>query len=96
MEIPEHLRHRIQQFRDTARVVISADELFAENSWIQVMMGQGIMPQSYHPVASKLTGEELDHFLSSLRDNVSKTVAQLPAHGDYIARYCAADQARAA
>ena len=38
------------------------------------MMGQGIMPQSYHPIASKLSGAELDHFLSSLRDTVTKTL----------------------
>ena len=96
MPIPASLEQKIELFRETGRVFRRNEELFAENSWIQVMMGQGIMPQSYHPVASKLSGEELDHFLSSLRDTVSKTVAQLPAHGEYIARYCAADQARAA
>src|SRR5258707_5283022 len=28
-------------------------ELFAENSWIQVMLGQGIVPEQHHPVAGR-------------------------------------------
>jgi tryptophan halogenase len=96
MAIPASLEQKIELFRETGRVFRRNEELFAENSWIQVMMGQGIVPRSYHPVASKLSDEELDHFLSSLRDTVSKTVTQLPAHDAYIARYCAATQAQAA
>ena len=66
------------------------EELFAENSWIQVMMGQGIMPRAYHPIAAKLRDDELEKLLGSLRDNVSRTVASLPEHGAYVARYCGA------
>ena len=96
MAIPASLEQKIELFRETGRVFRRNEELFAENSWIQVMMGQGIMPQSYHPVASKLSDDELEHFLSSLRESVSQTVAQLPAHADYVARYCAAAEAKAA
>ncbi|MGZ7238522.1 tryptophan 7-halogenase, partial [Streptococcus pyogenes] len=50
MALPATLRHRIELFRESARVFRTSDELFAENSWIQVMMGQGLMPQRHHPV----------------------------------------------
>ncbi|MFM5950288.1 MAG: tryptophan 7-halogenase, partial [Novosphingobium sp.] len=90
MAVPESLEQKIELFRETGRVFRKNEELFAENSWIQVMLGQGIMPQAYHPVAGKLRQEELDHFLGSLRETVSKTVAGLPSHRDYIASYCAA------
>ena len=60
------------------------------------MMGQGIMPQSYHPIATKLRAEELDKFLTMLRESVAKTVAGLPDQQTYIARYCAAQDAEAA
>ena len=96
MPVPASLEQKIELFRETGRVFRRNEELFAENSWIQVMMGQGIMPQSYHPVASKLEAVELDQFLTTLRTNVSQTVAQLPTHEAYLARYCAANQARAA
>ena len=96
MAILDTLDQKIELFRETGRVFRKNEELFAESSWIQVMMGQGIMPQSYHPVAAKLRPEELDHFLGSLRDMVARTVAGLPSHQDYISGYCAAIDERVA
>ena len=96
MAIPDSLAQKIELFRETGRVFRKNDELFAENSWIQVMLGQGIMPQSYHPVADKLRQDELDRFLTALRSSVSETVAGMPQQMDYIASYCAARQELAA
>ncbi|MEJ6011952.1 tryptophan halogenase family protein [Novosphingobium aquae] len=96
MEIPESLTQKIELFRETGRVFRKNEELFAENSWVQVMMGQGIMPQAYHPIATKLSDKELDHLLSGLRDSVAKTVASLPEHHAYVASYCGAREAEAA
>ena len=96
MEIPDSLTQKIELFRETGRVFRKNEELFAENSWVQVMMGQGIMPQSYHPVATKLSETELAHLLGGLRESVAKTVAGLPSHHDYVASYCGAKQAEAA
>ncbi len=90
MVIPDSLTQKIELFRETGRVFRKNDELFAENSWIQVMMGQGIMPRAYHPIVTKMRDEELDRFLATLRLNVSKTVAALPQHQAYVARYCGA------
>ena len=92
MEIPDSLAQKIELFRETGRVFRKNEELFVENSWIQVMMGQGIMPQSYHPIATKLSGDELDNLLTGLRENVAKTVAGLPAHRDYVAQYCGSEE----
>lgn len=96
MDIPESLTHKIELFRETGRVFRKNEELFVENSWVQVMMGQGIMPKSYHPVATKLSDAELAHLLAGLRDSVAKTVAGLPDHHAYVAQYCGAQEARAA
>ena len=88
MDIPDSLRQKIELFRATGRVFRKNEELFAENSWVQVMMGQGIMPQSYHPIARKLSDDELKRFLGGIRDGVTKTVASLPEHAAYVAQYC--------
>jgi len=96
MDIPESLTHKIELFRETGRVFRKNEELFVENSWVQVMMGQGIMPRAYHPVATKLSGAELDHLLGGLRESVSKTVASLPDHQAYVAQYCGAQETKAA
>lgn len=96
MDIPDSLTQKIELFRETGRVFRRNEELFAENSWVQVMMGQGIMPKAYHPVATKLSDEDLDQLLAGLRDAVAKTVAGLPEHHDYVARYCGARESAAA
>ncbi|MFC3582008.1 tryptophan halogenase family protein [Sphingomonas hylomeconis] len=96
MEIPDTLAQKIELFRDTGRVFRKNEELFAENSWVQVMLGQGIIPGSHHPIAAKLGDEELDRLLGTLRGRVRDTVAGLPAHGAYVAHYCGADAPRAA
>lgn len=90
MDIPQSLKHRIALFRETGRVFRMPDELFAENSWIQVMMGQGVMPLQYHPVADVMSEPDLTRFLGDIRSNVDNTVRQLPAHMDYLRSYCPA------
>lgn len=90
MDIPQSLKHRIELFRETGRVFRMPDELFAENSWIQVMMGQGVMPKQYHPVADVMSEPDLTRFLGEIRSNVDSTVRQLPAHMDYLRGYCPA------
>jgi tryptophan 7-halogenase len=96
MPIPDSLVQKIELFRETGRVFRRNEELFAENSWVQVMMGQGIMPQAYHPIATKLSDSELTKLLTTIRENVARTVAGLPDHPAYVARYCGASNASAA
>ena len=88
MEIPETLAHRIEHFRKTGKVFRTHNELFAENSWIQVMLGQGIEPEQYHRVVDVMDDEELDRFLKQIKSNVNSTVSQLPNHQAYVEQYC--------
>ena len=46
----------------------------------------------WHPVAEKLSDDELDRLLGMLRQNVTRTVASLPEHAAYVARYCGVQQ----
>ncbi len=94
MDIPASLRHRINLFRETGRVFRLPNELFAENSWIQVMLGQGIMPEQHHQVADLMDDEELAQFLGDIRSNVERTVQQLPKHQAYLDQYCKAPDVR--
>jgi tryptophan halogenase len=89
MSILPSLRHRIDLFKESARVFRPSDELFAENSWVQVMMGQGILPKSYHPVADLMGREELQRFLTDIQLRVRRLVTALPAHQSYVHQLCA-------
>ena len=88
MDIPDSLRHRIELFKQTGRVFKVPGELFGENSWIQVMIGQGLMPEQYHPIVNMMSDEELEHFLTSINKTAYKVVGQLPEHQRFIDHYC--------
>ena len=96
MSIPASLRHRIELFRETARVFRVPNELFAENSWVQVMLGQGILPQQHHQVADLMGDAELSNFLGAIKGRIDRAVAQLPSHQAYVEQYCRAQDLRAA
>jgi hypothetical protein len=90
MAVPELLAHRIQLFKDTARVCLSAEELFADNSWIQVMMGQGILPTGHHPVTKLMDNSTLSEFLGEIRKEAARTFMKLPKHQAYVTQFCGA------
>ena len=90
MDVPASLRHRIQLFRDSARFAPVAGDLFAENSWVQVMMGQGITPASHHPITRQMDNASLADFLGTIRKDVARTLMKLPRHQQFINQFCPA------
>ena len=90
MEIPASLQENIDLFRQSGRFFRDGDEMFGVVSWVQVMIGQGILPAGYDPLADQLPDEELPKFLASIRDVVSRNVDLLPTHQQFIDRECRA------
>lgn len=88
MNVPDSLKHRIELFKQTGRVFQVPTELFAENSWTQVMLGQGLMPEQYHPIVNMMSDDELKQFLRGIDQTVTNLVGQLPSHRDFINHYC--------
>jgi tryptophan halogenase len=62
MDVPPSLRRRIDLFADSGRVFRLPNELFAENSWVQVVLGQGIHPRQHHQSADVMGDDELRGF----------------------------------
>ncbi|WP_049723292.1 tryptophan halogenase family protein [Gilvimarinus polysaccharolyticus] len=87
MNIPETLQQKIDLFSDTGKVFKINNELFGEESWMQVMMGQGIMPKSHHSIADVMTDQELNDFLFSLRKTTRNNVDKLPTHQEFLNFY---------
>ena len=90
MTVPASLQHRIDLFRETGRVFRTEGELFAESSWLQVMLGQGMMPEQHHQTADLMGDAELSKFLNSIRNGIEQTVRQMPSHQAYVQRFCRA------
>ena len=90
MDIPDSLRHRIELFKQAGRVFKVPTELFGENSWIQVMLGQGLTPEQYHPIVNMMSEDELRQFLTGIHGATDSFVSQLPEHQRFIDHYCKA------
>ena len=96
MSIPEELHQKMELFRTSGRVYREAEELFTESSWLQVMLGQGVTPERYHPMAELLTPRQLKDYLSSMRIIINKTVSKMPTHKNFVEHHCSAAEATTA
>ncbi|MDX1515512.1 MAG: tryptophan halogenase family protein [Woeseiaceae bacterium] len=92
MPIPGSLRRRMQLFGQSGKIFREQDELFTEPAWQQVLIGQGLLPQDYHPLVDALTPEQLDEFLDGVRQIIDRAVAQLPTHEQYLERLCSSSR----
>ena len=87
MPIPKSLAKRIALFKQSAHVYKLEQELFGEASWLQVMLGQGLVPQNYHPIVDSMSDDELKRFLEAIKHHVAQKANSLPDHNDFISKY---------
>jgi tryptophan halogenase len=91
MDVPDSLTHKLALFAASGRVGRDHDDLFRDASWVQVMLGQGIMPADYDPMADQIAPQQLTEFLANLRTLIARSIASLPTHEDYLRQHCPAD-----
>lgn len=94
MEIPDSLAQRLELFKSSAHAYKLDNELFGETSWVQVMVGQGIMPETYHRIVDMMGEDELAGFLNKISSTIEQRVDALPNHMEFIKRYCATPKAQ--
>ena len=91
MPIPDTLRHQIELFRTSGRVAILDSDSFAESSWISMMVGLGLVPQTHDPFVDLVDEAKLRTHFSRLHTAIAQTVAGMPDHAQYIKRHCKAE-----
>ncbi len=90
MAVPAALQAKLDLFRSTGRIYREHEELFTEPGWLQVMVGQRIIPSRFHPLAAALSDAQLAEFLGNIRTLIDRAAASAPLHVDYIRANCAA------
>ncbi len=90
MSIPDSLQARLDIFASQGHANVAIPELFREASWFAVLMGQGLTPRDYNPVADVISDDELKLRLSRIRTGITDRVNDLPTQEAFIARHCAA------
>ncbi len=89
MTVPDTLQQKMDLFRSHGRVFREHEELFTESSWVQVLLGQNVMPRSYHPMVDLLSDAELDQLGAGVRGVLQRAAAAMPTHEQFIAKHCA-------
>ena len=90
MDIPDSLRHRMDIFCQNGYVWPDEVGLFRTDSWVQVMLGQGLTPRQHHQAGHLLDAPQLHSQLSALRQSIAARLDKMPRHADFIAQYCPA------
>ncbi len=90
MSIPAQLDDYIRLFRDSGRFYRDGEEMFATPSWVQVMLGQRIMPQGYHPLVDQMPERDLTGFMAGVSRVVNSCVEAMPMHQAFIDKVCPA------
>jgi len=90
MDIPDTLARKIELFRRSGRFFRYEDELFSEASWIAVMLGQGVVPDTWDPLVDTIDPRAVVRKMAGLRDIIARTAEAMPTHEAFIASYCPA------
>lgn len=86
MDIPPQLAETIRLFRDSGRFFRNAEEMFAQTSWVEVLVGQRILPRTYHPAVDQLTDAELQQLMDGVQRVIASCVDAMPSHQQFLAR----------
>jgi tryptophan halogenase len=92
MDVPESLTRKIELFRHSAIIERYRDGLFPPTSWLSVFIGQGLLPESYSPLADAMPGESLISHLDAFHADLLDRVEEMRRHDRFIDLYCAAER----
>jgi tryptophan halogenase len=83
-KLSESLTIRLDQFRSRGRFVAFESEIFDQQSWIDLMIGFGIVPERYDPMAQSLDMTTMARRLKKLSSAFGQALATIPAYEEAI------------
>jgi tryptophan halogenase len=90
MPLPDSLVHKLQLFRSRAALPNHQYGLFARDSWLAVLTGQGIVATGYDRLADAYPMSALEERLSEFRNRIQTNVDAMTPHDAFIANYAQA------
>ncbi|HXH15998.1 MAG TPA: tryptophan halogenase family protein [Sphingomonas sp.] len=91
MPVPDSLSRKLALFREKGRIFRYEDELFGISSWVQVLLGQNIIPVGYDPIVDALDADRVADAVRHIRETILRNAQALPGHAEFIGRYAPFD-----
>jgi tryptophan halogenase len=90
MAVPDSLTERLELFASSGRFFRrAAAELFREESWVQVLLGQGLKVV-HDPMVEMIPEATVAEFMHDVQEVVADVANAMPDHAAFIARHCQA------
>lgn len=83
------LTHKIATFRARGDVAYYEDETFMIDDWQALLIGHGVIPESYDPAVERTSPEVTQRELGRLLSFIRAKVEEQPSHSDYLQTVCA-------
>jgi tryptophan halogenase len=83
-EPPESLAHTLALFAERGRLPFYEEETFARDSWLAVMLGQGLIPRRTDPLIDIVAPAAADQAMARMRSAIEAVVPTLPTHTFYL------------
>jgi len=87
MPIPDSLTRKLALFREKGRVFRYDDELFGISSWVQVLLGQNVIPVGHDPIVDALDADRVADAIRQIRAATIRSAQSLPNHADFVAHH---------
>jgi tryptophan halogenase len=84
MEIPDSLQHKIDLYQHSGFIYHEHSDVFTEGSWLSVLVGQGLMPNSSMQMINTMPDHELNAYMNSVQQQIAGLSQRMPIHSDYI------------
>ena len=89
-DVPDRILEKIRLFEANGTLVKDNLDIFLEPSWLQVMLGQGVEPKDYHPLANNLSDEQLLDKLQKTKATKQQPLEKIPSHDEFLEMFCKA------
>ena len=89
LPMPTRLQEKLEVFKSVATIFNDQHDIFRDASWLQVMMGQGIMPRDYHPAANAMSEQQLREVLSKVAHAKQQPLSKMLKHDEFLHQYLA-------
>jgi tryptophan halogenase len=90
LTLPPRLQNKLDVFKEVGAIFNDQHDIFKDASWLQVMMGQGIMPQDFHPAANVLAEQQLMDTMQKISHAKRQPMSKMLPHDDFIKQYVGA------
>ena len=82
---PASLAHTLGLFRERGRLPFYEEETFSRDSWLAVLLGQGILPAHIDPLIDVVSPSDSERAMAAMRDAIARQVPALPTQAQFLA-----------